>query len=169
MPRMKTRQRLCSILLPFAGSACIHAGGGGIGVSVPIPSSVVTESPTITHSVPTRAGQLSQQQFDSVAPAIRGLRADPAELSLLVGDTVRVSALVRIVALDSAGAALGEITMYDFGYSGRGFRLLSDGQVTLSRAGTVRFTARLAPRYWRGRDSARPSTQVALIVGDGAR
>lgn len=164
MSRVRVQQPLAFLLLALASAGCIRIGAGGISASAPIPSSVLAESKTIDHSVRERPGLLSQAQFETLAPSIRALRAEPAELSLLVGDTVRVADEVRIFALDSAGMVLGEIPAYDWNYSGRGFRLLADGRVHLRRQGTVRFTARLGERWWSGRKSARPSVQVALIV-----
>jgi hypothetical protein len=164
MPRARVRQALALLLLALASSGCIRIGRRGVSASVPIPSSVLLESRTLDHAVRDRPGLLTPEQIETIAPSIRALRADPVELSLLVGDTVRVADQVRILALDSAGAVLGEIPVYDFGYVGRGFRLLADGRVHLRRAGTVRFTARLPARHWSGRESARPSVQVALVV-----
>ena len=105
-----------------------------------------------------------------LASSIRTLRADPIELPQLVGDTIRVADLVRVLAIDSTGTVLGEIRFYDSNYSGalRGFRILSDGRVYLSRRGTVRFRARLPKQYWRGAESARPSAEVSIVVHGGA-
>ena len=164
MPRARVRQALGLLLLALASSGCIRVGRHGVSVSVPIPSSVLLESRTLDHAVRNRPGLLTPEQYDALAPSIRTLRSDPAELTLLVGDTVRVADQVRILALDSAGTVLGEIPVYDWAYAGRGFRLLADGRVHLRREGTVRFTARLPARHWSGRESARPSVQVALVV-----
>jgi hypothetical protein len=164
MPRARVRQTLALLLLALASAGCIRIGRRGVSASVPIPSSVLLESRTLDHAVRDRPGLLTPEQLEIIAPSIRALRADPVELSLLAGDTVRVADHVRILALDSAGAVLGEIAVYDFGYAGRGFRLLADGRVHLRREGTVRFTARLPARHWSGRESARPSVQVALVV-----
>jgi len=94
----------------------------------------------------------------------RGVSASAPVPTSMVSDTVRVADQVRILALDSAGAVIGEVPVYDFGYRGRGFLMLKDGRVHLRREGTVRFTARLQARHWSGRESARPSVQVALVV-----
>ena len=154
------------VLLTFATAGCIHIGKGGIGLSVPVPASTIMESRTIDHSVPDRPGLLTQEEFDSIAPSIRTLRAEPAELTAFRGDTLRMPDLVRIQAFDSAGVALGEIPRYDWKYSGRGFFLLTDGRVHLRRKGTVRFTVRLPKRLWSVDESERPSAQVTLMVVD---
>jgi len=161
---------LALVLLVPATSGCLRAGRQGFVVSVPIPSSVLFESRTIDHSVPERPGQLSPAEFEVLASSIRTLRADPIELPQLVGDTIRVADLVRVLAIDSTGTVLGEIRFYDWNYSGalRGFRILSDGRVYLSRRGTVRFRARLRKQYWRGAESARPSAEVSIVVHGGA-
>lgn len=153
---------VCGIVLATGG--CVRVQGRGVSVSVPVPSSMVMESTSVAHTVPVRAGQLTAAQLDSIAPFIHSLSAEPPELLQLVGDTVNVSALVRIIALDSAGSVLGELSTYDFGFSGRGFRLLADGRLHLGRAGTVRFTARLPKRHWAGREGERPAATVAVQV-----
>ncbi len=102
--------------------------------------------------------------MDSVGPRIHSLRTEPAELEQLVGDTIRVSDVVLVIALDSAGVELGELKHYDFGFTGRGFRLLADGRVRLGRRGTVTFAARLPRMYWRGSESARPRGVLPIRV-----
>lgn len=166
---MHTIRAASLALLTFATAGCIHVGKGGIGVSAPIPASTMMESRTSDHSVPDRPGLLTQEKFESIATSIRTLRAQPAELTAFRGDTLRIADLVRIVAFDSSGAALGEIPRYDWNYSGRGFRLLTDGRVHVRRTGTVRFTARLPKQLWSGDESRRPSAQVKLMVVDDIR
>lgn len=153
---------LVHLLIPLAAAAC--AQGGGVGVRIPVPSAVVAESSTIQHTVPERVGQIPVAALDSLGPRIRSLRADPTDLVQLEGDTVRVANVVRVLALDSAGVVLGELRTYDFGYRGRGFRLLHDGGVHLRRRGTLRFTARLPRRFWNGDEARRPSVDVPIRV-----
>ena len=160
----RVRHASCLLLLALAIAGCMRVSRRGVSASVPIPTSMVSESRTVDNTVSARAGRLTLEQLAIIAPTIRALRADPAELSLLAGDTVRVADRVRILALDSAGAVLGELPVYDFGYRGRGFLMLKDGRVHLRREGTVRFTARLQSRHWSGRESVRPSAQVSLVV-----
>lgn len=164
--RCRTRRQgptaCVAALLVLTG--CARGGSGAIGVSIPVPTSVVAESAFVRHSVPERAGQIPPWALDSVAPRIRSLRTEPAELDQAVGDTIRVSELVRVIARDSAGTELGELRQYDFGFSGRGFRLLADGRVRLARRGTVTFVARLPRTYWRGSEGSRPRTAVAIRV-----
>lgn len=168
-PRVRTIRAAGFLLLAFATAGCIHIGKGGIGVSAPIPTSILFESRTSDHTVPDRPGLLTLQEFDSIAPSIRALRAAPTELTAFRGDTLRIADLVRIQAFDSSGVALGEIPRYDWTYNGRGFFLLTDGRVHLRRRGTVRFTARLSKRLWFGDESKRPSAQVKLTVVDDIR
>jgi len=164
--RMHTIRATSLVLLAFATAGCIHIGKGGIGVSVPVPTSTMMASRTSDHSVPDRPGLLTLQEFDLIGPSIRTLRAEPAELTVFRGDTLRIPDLVRIQAFDSAGVALGEIPRYGWRYSGRGFFLLTDGRVHLRRKGTVRFTVRLPKRLWSGDESKRPSAEVKLVVVD---
>jgi hypothetical protein len=166
------RPSVRALLFAFAALAalgCFSIGRGGASASVPIPVSAVSESARIDHSAPERAGRLTQEQYFAIAASIRSLRADPTELEVEAGDTIRVADLVRIVAYDSAGTLLGELPFYDFTYQGRGFRLLSDGRVRLGRAGTVMFTASMPATHWTGQPRARPSTRVPIVVHRGVR
>lgn len=154
-------------LLLTAASACISSSGRGVSASVPVPAAVLMDSRTVDRGVPVRPGQLTAAQVDSLAPRIRVLRADPNVLDAFIGDTVRVAREVRILALDSAGTVLGELPTYDFGYAGRGFRVIADGGLTLSRAGTIVFTARLPATLWTGAPAQRPSAVVTLSIRRG--
>lgn len=161
---MTSARALSVALLVASTSACLAPRGRGVSATIPVPASVLMESRTVDRAVPARAGQLTPAQVDSLAPRIRALRAEPAELEQVIGDTVRIASHVRILALDSAGTVLGELSVYDFGYTGRGFRLLADGRVYLSRVGTVRFTAQLPAALWRGAPAERPSALVTLTI-----
>lgn len=167
------RFRLAHRLVPLAVlaglGACVGIGGRGVSATVPNPVSSALESRTPDYRVPERAGQLTRAQVDSVAPRIRGLRADPAELAQGVGDTLRLPDVVRVYALDSAGTVLGELPSYDFRFSGRGMRLLADGRFVFSRAGRMRFTATLHESQWRGRAADLPRATVSITVHDGVR
>lgn len=152
------------VSLVLAAAGCVKVGRGGVSAAVPIPSSVLLESRSIDHAVPAREGVLTRERFAAIASSVRALRADPTSLSVDAGDTIRVADLVRIHALDSAGVSLGEIPFHDFAYTGRGFRLLTDGRVRLGRAGTVTYTARMPASLWPGDAKTRPSVQVPLLV-----
>lgn len=148
----------------LVASACVQLSGREVGVAVPLPIAPALESRTVEYEVPDRPGQLTRAQVDSLAPRVRTLRADPVELVRAVGDTLRLADHVRVYALDSAGALLGELPGYDFGFSGRGMRLLADGRFVLSRTGTMHFTARFPEQYWRERRGKQPAATVTIIV-----
>lgn len=143
---------------------CLRVSRGGASVAIPVPMSPALESRTIRDTTTRRAGQLSIAQLDSIAPRVRALRAAPGELAQAVGDTIRIRELVRVLAIDSAGGVLGELPFFDYGFSGRGARLLADGRLVLGRAGTVRYIVRFPKAHWRGRESERPSTTVSISV-----
>jgi len=143
---------------------CLRVSRTGASVALPVPVSPALESRTITDSTPRRAGQLSSAQLDSIAPHVQSLRASPDELVQPVGDSIRVRELVRVFAIDSAGGVLGELPFFDFGFSGRGARLLADGRLVLGRAGTVRYTIQFPLAHWRGRATTRPRTAVRISV-----
>jgi hypothetical protein len=153
----------------FVCSGCVRLSKGELAVTVPLPASPTLESRTVDYSVPERAGRLSFAAMDSVGPRTRALRVAPPALDVAVGDTVRMAERLRVEALDSAGVVLGELPSYDFGFSGRGMRLLADGRFVFSRAGTMRFTAQLPERYWRGTAADQPAVAVAIRVSHEAR
>lgn len=162
--------RYARTLLPLAAlgslAACIRISGRGVSATIPVPvaMSSLLESRTPAYQWPGRAGMLTRAQLDSVAPRIRTLRADPMELAPVVGDTLRMGNVLRVFALDSAGAVLGELPSYDFAFSGRGMRLLADGRFVFSRAGRMRFTPSLHETLWRGRPADLPAATVSITV-----
>lgn len=159
----------CAGLLGFGALGCLRVSRTGVSVSIPVPVSPALESRIINDTTPPRAGQLSSAQLDTIAPHVRALRVTPHELAQTVGDSIRVRELVRVLAIDSAGSVLGELPYFDYGFSGRGARLLADGRLVLGRAGTVRYTAQFPQAHWRGRASTRPSATVLITVfGNGS-
>jgi hypothetical protein len=109
-------------------------------------------------------GRLSLAELAAIAPSIRALRAAPAALDQVVGDTLRVTDHIQIFAFDSLGALLGELPVYDFEYAGRGYRLLRDGRVYLGRRGTVRLRAIVPRQYWPEGQGERPEITVEIVV-----
>jgi hypothetical protein len=155
---------LASVLV---SGACVRVAGGEVAVAVPLPMAPALESRTVDYAVPERAGRLSRAAMDSLGPRMRALRVTPTALVVAVGDTVRMAEVLRVEGLDSAGVVLGELPGYDFGFSGRGMRLLADGRFVFSRTGAHRFTAQLPEQYWRGKASNRPSATVSISVEGG--
>lgn len=160
----RSRHTLGAFVLLGALTACLRVGRDGVSVSVPLPSAALGAGP-IEYTPPApRAGALSPEEYRAIGPHIQSLRADPAELRLSVGDTIRASQELRVLALDSAGTVLGVIPYYDYSFSGRGFRMTSDARIVLHRAGTTEFTASLPEEIWRGRESRRPKVKVEIIA-----
>ncbi len=155
---------VCAGVIGIGVLGCLRVSRTGASVAIPVPVSPALESRTINDPTPRRAEQLSSAQLDSVAPHVRALRVTPDELTQTVGDSIRVRALVRVFALDSAGGVLGELPYFDYGFSGRGARLLADGRLVLGRAGTVTYTFLFPQAHWQGRGSTRPSTTVRITV-----
>ncbi|MCZ8206441.1 MAG: hypothetical protein O9271_17740 [Gemmatimonas sp.] len=150
----------------FGSSACVRVSKGEVAVAVPVPvrASSALESRTVDYVVPERAGRLSYPAMDSVGQRVRALRVAPTALTVAVGDTVRMAEVLRVEALDSAGVVLGELPGYDFGFSGRGMRLLADGRFVFSRTGTTRFTAQFPEQFWRGKPADRPAASVSITI-----
>ncbi len=163
------RQMITAVVGVVVCSACVRFSGGELAVSAPVPliASRSLESRIVDYSVPERTGRLSVSAMDSLAARVRTLRTTPSVLTVAVGDTVRMAERLRVEALDSAGVVLGELPMYDFGFSGRGMRLLADGRFVFSRTGTARFTAEFSEQFWRGKAGDRPKVAVAITVQAG--
>jgi hypothetical protein len=154
------------IVTVLVSGACVQLSRQGIAVAVPLPVSPAVESRTVDYAVPERAGRLSYPAVDSIGGRVRTLRATPTAITVTVGDTLRLPDVLRVIALDSAGTILGELPGYDFGFSGRGMRLLADGRFVFTRTGTMRFTARFPEHAWRGKASDQPTVHVPIIVRD---
>jgi len=154
-------------VLTLSVSGCLGVSRSGVSVSMPVPASTAIESRTIEYEAPVRGGELTSAQLDSIAPRVRALRADPPDLARAVGDSIRIRDHVRVYALDAAGTVLGELPYYDYGFSGRGWRMLRDGRLVLMRAGTVRVTVRFPEANWKGPPSARPEVPITLRVYEG--
>lgn len=158
---MVIRQSL-AVCSAIAVIGCRSAGG--VGVSSPVPVAVVAETKTFSYEIDNRPGRLTPEQFERVAGDIRTLVAQPVEVRVAVGESVRLSDVLQVVARDSLGGVLGELPYFDFSLAGRGFRLLKDGQVRFTRPGTVRVTVRVPSRLWRRADVPRPSVQAAVVA-----
>jgi hypothetical protein len=93
-------------------------------------------------------------RYAEIAPRIARLRTDPAEIRVAVGDTAAIWSLVRVLAVDSAGAELGSLSTYDF--------TLAPGA-----AGSVAASPRTVVGLKRGESIATVSFPRALWPGFG--
>lgn len=160
-------RRLAAAIGLAALTACMR--GGGVGLSAPLPGALFGVPGTTDFVVPERVGKLSREEMERVMPRIRSLRAEPAELQQIVGDTIRLSDQVRVLALDSTGAVLGELPGYDFSFPARSLRLLVDGRIVCVRAGKVPFTARLPESVSEGARKSRAAAVVTINVAPDTR
>jgi hypothetical protein len=159
-----SRRALGALVLLGSLTACLRVGRDGASFSFPIPAAMVGAS-KIEYTPPApRANALTNEEYKAIGPRIRSLRSDPTEFRLSVGDTIRASEVLRIMAFDSAGTVLGEIPFYDYSISGRGVRMTSDARIVLVRAGTFDFIASLPEDMWRGRKASRPKVRVEFIA-----
>lgn len=135
MDRTDVVRVVCGGLLGIGVLGCLRVSRTGASVALPVPVSPALESRTITDPAPGRAGQLTRTELDSIAPHVRSLRASPQDLVHTVGDSIRVRELVRVLALDSAGAVLGDLPYFDYGFSGRGARPSTIVRIAVMRDG----------------------------------
>ena len=166
MPRKKSWLLLAAIV---GVTGCLRVSASEVSATLPLPLAPGLASRTPEYRGPAREGMLTHAQVDSLSSRIRALRAEPAQLSASEGDTVRISDVLQIIALDSAGVALGELPYYDFAFGGRGMRLLADGRFVFGRAGSVRFTASFPESLWRGKPADMPSITIPISVERPAR
>lgn len=169
MQRLWVRRTVAVATGVLVCGACVRVSKGELAVAVPLPASRALESRTVDYVVPERTGRLTVAAMDSLGPRMRALRVTPTALGVAVGDTLRMAERVRVEGLDSAGVVLGELPFYDFGFSGRGMRLLADGRFVFGRTGTARFTARLPERHWRGKAADQPAAVVSITIEGGTR
>ena len=151
-------------LLALGVTGCLRVSRSGVSVAMPLPAATGIAPRTVEFSSTPRGGELTPAQMEAIAPQVRSLRAEPQTLEQTVGDTVALRQQVRVFALDGTGSLLGELSYYDFGFSGRGLRLLPDGRFVFGRAGTVEFVPRFPEASWKGRPSARPGATVTITV-----
>jgi hypothetical protein len=164
MSTPSVHRRLALFLPLMASAACVRASTSGVSVSVPLPAGVVMEAREIERPPLERSGVIPPADMPALAPRVHHLRAEPAELSVQRGDTLRMSDLLRVLAVDSTGTVLGELPYSDYGYEGRSVFLLRDGRVTFTRAGALTYTVQWPESVWPGRASRRPTVRVPIRV-----
>lgn len=121
------------------------------------------DSSVVRFSVPRRPGQISQDSQARISAVVASLRAEPGLLTIRVGDTVSVQARLRIIAVDSNGAELGEIQGYDFRPRGP-LWLVRDGRFWAREIGTAEFRVAFPRHLWKGAPDASPAVVVPILV-----
>lgn len=99
---------------------------------------------------PPTMGEISQEQLPVVARRVKAIAAEPATLTLRVGETVSL-AKVTVTVIDSAGKRLGRLPFFDFAVPPNGPAAAVPRQVTGVRPGTP--CSRSAIRAPRGRSA----------------
>jgi len=114
---------------------------------------------------PRDSTDIPLSRYAEIAPRIARLRAEPAELRILVGDTLTVRGRVRVVAIDSTGTTLGTLPSYDYALA-RGAATPVPGiaqTIVGDRPGESIITLAFPRRFWPGPGEP-PKAEVRVVV-----
>ena len=104
---------------------------------------------------------IARADLAEVVPRIAALRAEPAELALVVGQSFAFDSL-RVHAYDASGRELGMLPVYDRQMQPGAAALIISGGVRAERPGESILT--LAPPLWQQYGGGRPSPTARVRV-----
>ena len=108
-------------------------------------------------------------RYPSLVPRIAGIRADPSELRVAVGDTVLVPKRVTVSAMDTAGASIGRLSAFDYTLvTGATAAIIAPDpntaqQFIARRAGTATVTLAFPRGLWT-KSGEPPATTLTIVV-----
>ena len=146
---MDHRRRIAIAVLA-AGSMGCHAPRKTVSVVEP-----VFVAPAI--------GELSPQETAAIAPRVVRLRLVPDSIVLAPGEVYSHSAL-WVVALDSAGAALGRLRVYDAAMDPGAAAMIGGRQVRGVYPGTSALVVRFPRARWSGGGDPPPPVRLHVTV-----
>ena len=158
VPAVISSGNVGSLTIPLDSiRAAIVRAGGSAGSVVQIATIVQQDSTAIPMS-----------GYSTLAPRVARLRVDPAELRVSVGDTVVVPNRVSVSAMDSAGARLGKLSVYDYTLvAGAAPVIVPDSNVAkrfvARRPGRATLTLSFPRGLWT-KSGEPPSTSLTVIV-----
>lgn len=111
------------------------------------------------------SSMISPMKLATLAPRVAALRLEPTTIALRVGDTVDVNSTVHVLAIDSTGASLGRIPVYDSRMMPGAAVLVGIGAVAGRRPGTSELVIGFPSMQW-GRSDAPPTAVLVIEVRD---
>lgn len=99
----------------------------------------------------------------SIVPVVKSIRAEPATLTISVGQTVQLSR-INVIAVDSSGKDRGRLSGFDFKIPAGEAAVAVPRQVTGKRPGTAVLTIHYPTSAWKGRRDPRPEATVKFVV-----
>jgi hypothetical protein len=116
------------------------------------------------HVATIDSSEIPREDRPELAAHVAGLRLEPASIALRVGDTVLIRDRIRVLVIDSAGASLGRLPIYDSRLGPGAVAMIGFGQLTALRPGTSEFEIRFPRLFWRGRDDPPPMARLRIDV-----
>ena len=130
------------------------------------PLPVQTETRLEAQKVLLESNDISPGRLASVAAHLASLRLEPATLALRVGDTVVIRDRVQVLAIDSAGASLGRLPVYDSRLWPGAAALAGIDRVAARHPGVSRMEISFPCTLWRGRTDPCPMVDLQIEVRD---
>lgn len=143
--------RAGAVALVLACAAC-HRQPALATVTVPV---LVT--------VDQSAGELSPDEIAKVAPRVARIVVMPESLSISPGETYSY-AMLRVVAVDSSGRALGRLRVFDTSMNPGAAVLAGARQLRGVFPGTNELWIRFPQALWSGGGSSLPAIPVHIVV-----
>jgi hypothetical protein len=99
-----------------------------------------------------------------VAPRAASIQLVPQGISLRVGDTVDVDSAVHVFVIDSTGASLGRLPVYDSRMTPGAAVLIELGRVAGLQPGVSELLIGFPRSQWRGRRDPPPTARLRIEV-----
>ena len=106
---------------------------------------------------------LDANEMVSLAPKVKGINAEPATLTLHVGETVSLDK-IAVTVIDSSGKTRGTLIGYDFVIKPGEAASARPRQITGVRPGTADLVLRYPRTAWKARTDPRVEAHVKVVV-----
>lgn len=124
-----------------------------------VPCALAAQAPTLANALKP----LDPTEVTAFAPRVRSIKAEPATLTLHVGETVGLGK-ITVSVIDSSGRALGTLIGYDFAIKPGEPATVVPRQVTGVRVGTTELTILYPTSSWKARKDPRVEAKVKIVV-----
>jgi hypothetical protein len=128
-----------------------------------VPCALAAQGRSATPTPANALKVLDPNEMIAIAPKVRAIKAEPATLTLHVGETVGFDR-ITVSVIDSSGRARGRLLGYDFGIKPGEPATAVPRQVAGVRPGTTELTIRYPRSSWKARTDPRVETKVKIVV-----